>query len=323
LLTGYHSQLVRGADRVGANAMTNSSEIDVLFRLPLAEFTAARNALASSLKKQKRPVEAEEVKSLPKPPATAWAVNQLFWAQSQEFEQLFELGEKVRSSSGTPAALRTLLDARRTLISELTRRAAAVLRESGHAVSLDATRRITVTLETLSSTGRTDAISRAGRLTSDLEPLGFEDLAAMFVPREPPQQGRVLPFGHEAREKKAAEIRAAEAARAERRAAEKKAAEQKAAEAAAAAMERAKQEVKAAEGALKTARMRARATEAALAKAKQHTTRIEAQKRELEKRLEEALEAQQQVADEASSSAQALVDAEEALARARARLAGE
>ena len=44
-------------------------EIDALFRLPLTEFTAARNALATQITKAGRAAEAKRVKSLPKPPA--------------------------------------------------------------------------------------------------------------------------------------------------------------------------------------------------------------------------------------------------------------
>jgi hypothetical protein len=49
------------------------SRVDELYQLPLDEFTAARNALAKSLKGE----EAESVKRLQKPTIVPWAVNQL------------------------------------------------------------------------------------------------------------------------------------------------------------------------------------------------------------------------------------------------------
>ena len=58
--------------------MTRTDEIDALFALPLAELTAARNALASRLRKEERAAEAERVTAIPRRPATAWAVNQLY-----------------------------------------------------------------------------------------------------------------------------------------------------------------------------------------------------------------------------------------------------
>jgi flagellar biosynthesis GTPase FlhF len=298
-----------------------TSDIEALFALPLAEFTAARNALASALRKQKRTAEAAEVKALPKPSATAWAVNQLFWQYPRDFERLFELGAKVRDASGAPGTLRALLEERRALLSEMTSRAATLLHGAGHASSLDALRRMTITLETLSSIGRTGNGPLPGRLTVDLEPLGFDDLAALLLVQEPPQ-GKVLPFGHEAREKKAAESKAADAAKAERKAAEEKAAERKAAEALAAARARAKQAVKDAEQSLKSARQRAQRTEAALLEASKHAAALEAQKRDLEEQLNQALEARSAAAEEAVRAARAIEEAEQTLARARATLSG-
>ena len=56
------------------NADKVEEDINRLFELPLAEFTAARNALATRLKKAGRSGDAERVKSLAKPPVSAWAV---------------------------------------------------------------------------------------------------------------------------------------------------------------------------------------------------------------------------------------------------------
>ncbi len=56
-----------------------AADVDALYQLSLPEFTAARNALASRLKKSGRSEEAEAVKGLQKPPISAWTVNQLFW----------------------------------------------------------------------------------------------------------------------------------------------------------------------------------------------------------------------------------------------------
>src|SRR5687767_13381619 len=154
--------------------MTPPSDIDALFKLPLPEFTAARNTLAARLKKEGRTGEAERVKAMPKPPATAWAVNQLFWRHRKEMERLLTIGEKVRvAQTGRPADLRRLLDERRTVVSSLTNRAADILVDAGHAASQDAKRRMAINLESLAAWGHSNGESQAGRLTADLEPLGF------------------------------------------------------------------------------------------------------------------------------------------------------
>src|SRR6185503_12426637 len=64
------------------------SDLDALFQLPLTEFTGARNALAAQLKKSGRGDEAARVKALPKPPVSAWAVNQLYWNHREAFDRL-------------------------------------------------------------------------------------------------------------------------------------------------------------------------------------------------------------------------------------------
>src|ERR1051325_10512067 len=71
-------------------------EIDDLFRLPLAEFTGARNALAARLKKEGRSNDAERVKLLGKPSVSAWTVNQLYWNHREAFDKLIATGKRLK-----------------------------------------------------------------------------------------------------------------------------------------------------------------------------------------------------------------------------------
>src|SRR6185436_12551541 len=93
-------------------------DVDALFRLPLAEFTGARNGLASQLKKSGRSDEAARVKALAKPSVSAWAVNQLFWNHREAFDQLIASGERFHKaqtsrSAGKATDMREALEARR------------------------------------------------------------------------------------------------------------------------------------------------------------------------------------------------------------------
>ena len=74
------------------------ADVDALFRLPVAEFTVARNALAAELKKSGRGEDAARVKALAKPSISAWAVNQLYWDHREEFDQLIALGERIHQA---------------------------------------------------------------------------------------------------------------------------------------------------------------------------------------------------------------------------------
>ncbi|MEO8380221.1 MAG: hypothetical protein ABI779_11210 [Acidobacteriota bacterium] len=275
--------------------MKPPSEVDALFTLSLAEFTAARNALAARLKKEGRTGEAERVKALPKPPATAWAVNQLFWRQPGEVERLLTIGEKVREAqTGSAADLRVLLEERRRVISDLTKRTAAILREADHADSQDALRRVTTNLESLAAWGRANAGAQAGRLTADLEPLGFDGLAALLDGKQL-EPGKVLQFRRTASAKRSEEDEAT-------------------------ARAQAKEAIKAAEKKLTEARREAERAEAVLEKAGARAQALEQQKQELETRLEKAEEEARTAVNEARKRAQAVAEAERALSKARAAL---
>src|SRR5687768_2431422 len=176
---------VKGAKAPEATPI--DAEIDALFQLPLPEFTAARNALAARLKKAGQSDEADRIKALPKPSVPAWTVNQLYFRKRDAFDRLIATGERFRQAqashlAGKPADIRGPLEARRTALSDLAKLAAATLKQSGNNPTPDTMRRITTTLEALSTYGALPDAPRGGRLTDDVEPPGFETLAAL-VPR--------------------------------------------------------------------------------------------------------------------------------------------
>lgn len=164
-------------------------DVDSLFRLPLAEFTGARNALAAKLKKSGRGDEAVPVKALGKPSVSAWAVNQLYWSHRAAFDRLVASGESFHKaqtsrSAGKVADIRATLEARRQDLAKLSDLAASLLRDAGHNPSLDTIRRVTATLEGISAfASRSDSRHpwSPGRLTEDVDPPGFESFAS-FIP---------------------------------------------------------------------------------------------------------------------------------------------
>ena len=85
------------------------NEIDALFVLPLADFTGARNALAARLKKDGRADDAERVKSLRKPPVSAWVVNQLYWRHREAFDRLLATGDQFRKAQASLSLFRDSL----------------------------------------------------------------------------------------------------------------------------------------------------------------------------------------------------------------------
>ena len=305
------------------------AHIDELYQLPVAEFTAARNALAGRLKKGGHTEDAERVKALQKPSLTAWAVNQLYWKRRDAYDRLIAAGERFRKAqasqlAGKPADIREPLEARRTALAEMSKLAAATLRQAGSNPTPDTMRRITTTLEALSTYGALPDAPRAGRLSDDVDPPGFEALSAL-VPRIGGPGGatgptRIIAF-HQQKKKGAKDPRRKKGTPEEE--AEREAEERKAQRAAA------KAALQEAERALREARKAAQKAEEALKEAAARAKEAEHDKAEAERRFEQASadadaarQTARKVAADAEEAAQAVEDAERALDKATAELSG-
>lgn len=308
-----------------AAAAPLDAEIDALYQLPHAEFTAARNALAARLKKAGRADAADTVKALQKPSLTAWTVNQLYWKKRDAFDRLITAGERFRTAqashlAGKSGDIRGPLEARRAALAEMAKLAAATLRGGGGNPAPDAMRRITTTLEALSTYGSLPEAPRAGRLSDDVDPPGFETLAAL-VPRVGGSGGttgpsRIIPFQHAAKPAKPPrrKLTAEEDARRE--------AEERNARIAAA-----REAVRDAERLLRDARKEAQQAEQVLKKAAARAKEAEKARTDAERIFEKAAaEAEaahkeaRHVAAAAENAAQAVEDAERELEKARREL---
>lgn len=292
--------------------LDTDAEIDALFQLPLADFTSARNALATRLRREGHDPEAERVKALQKPPISAWAVNQLHWRHRDEMDALLDAGERFRKAQATQLAgrkadLRQVLNERRDALSALMKRASGILRDAGHASTPETSRRVATTLEALATWGRTPEAPHAGRLSDDVEAPGFEALAAL-VPRagsgkQAAEPSRLLHFRREERRRDSKE--------------------KKAEEDAAAREARAREAVREAERTLRDARRDAERAQAALKKAAARAKSAEAERAELEARYETqraeaeaAAKEARRLAEQAEAAAEAVTDAERAVERA-------
>ena len=158
-------------------------DVDELFKLPLTEFTDARNTLAKRLKQSGRANDANVVKTLTKPSVSAWTVNQLYWHHRDAFEELLAAGQRFRKAQrgGKVADMRGELDARRKALSQLSDLASSLLNNP----TPDMIRRVSTTLEAMSALASFSDGPTPGRLSQDVDPPGFESLAS-FVPAERP-----------------------------------------------------------------------------------------------------------------------------------------
>jgi hypothetical protein len=211
-----------------------NDQIDELYRLPLDQFTKARNTLAKSLSG----TEKTQIASLGKPSLPMWVVNQLFWQDAPTYKALIDASEKLRAAhraalSGRKADTRTADQLHRTTVEKAFAKAIGLADKRGVKIT-DPVREIV--RRTLAALPGEEA---PGRLTRAPEPAGFSLLTGVKVRPEPEvrrpksnaqaererqEAERKAREEQKAREKREREIRKAEQAlkNAERRLAELK-----------------------------------------------------------------------------------------------------
>jgi hypothetical protein len=162
-------------------------EVDKLYQAPLAEFTAARNALVSRIKAAHGADAAAHVKALLKPSIAAWTLNQLYWRHQPEFMALLMAGDALRLAQqqrlgGAEVDLAPPTRSRQSAIDNLLALATDILKEGGHAPSPDMRQRLRGSLDALAAYGTGSLAPKAGRLTEDVPAPGFAALAGLAVP---------------------------------------------------------------------------------------------------------------------------------------------
>jgi hypothetical protein len=161
-----------------------------LYGLPLDEFIGARDALARELRQRGEREEADAVRQLRKPSVPAWAINQLARAEGTKVRRLIEAEDELRRAHGASEdRFRDALAAERQTAAELVKDAARILTESGRPPTEATLERIAATLQAAAADEAHREELAEGRLSEELEPLGFEALAGVKLPkRERPRR---------------------------------------------------------------------------------------------------------------------------------------
>jgi hypothetical protein len=152
---------------------------DELYRLPLADFTRARDELARRLRQEGLRDEAAAVKALRKPTLAAWALNQLARRRRHEVERLLATGKRLREAQeallagGDRSALQRASAEERELVAELTRNATALAGEVGRSATGSLEERIRATLHAAALDEQAAAELAAGRLVREREAVGL------------------------------------------------------------------------------------------------------------------------------------------------------
>ncbi|HEY5935752.1 MAG TPA: hypothetical protein VIU61_13985 [Kofleriaceae bacterium] len=154
-----------------------------LYQAPHATFVTERKRLAGELKAAGDKAGATKLGKLPRPPISAWAVNQLWWHARDAFEAMLESAERLREGNLAASA------EHREAIAKLRARAASLLADAGNAAAESTLRRVTTTLAAIAATGGFDP-DPPGALGADRDPPGFE---AIGIAAEPVERTRPAP----------------------------------------------------------------------------------------------------------------------------------
>lgn len=164
--------------------MALDDDIDRLYALPLEDFTAARNELATSLTKEGKREDAERVKTLRKPSISAWAVNQLARKERMQVRSLATSAERLRKAQagllrgGDAEELRASVERQRDVVGALVKRAQELLHEAGHPTTEATMERVRGTLTAVAGNEEGAKLVEQGRLEADLDPAGFGPMMA-------------------------------------------------------------------------------------------------------------------------------------------------
>ena len=150
-------------------------QIDELYQLPLADFTAARTALAKTLSGD----QARQVRALKKPTAVPAAVNQLYWNARPIYDAAMKAGHALRAAQiatlkGKKADVRAATEDHRKTIASAVRRAVELASDAGLNPNTDQLARM---FEALSLAAT--APPAPGRFVDVIAPSGFDALAGV------------------------------------------------------------------------------------------------------------------------------------------------
>jgi hypothetical protein len=153
--------------------MNLEKEIDRLYGLPVEEFTAARNDLAKRLRAEGERAAPARVKELRKPTAAAGVVNRLARSERMNMRALLTAGERLRNAQakllkgGAPNAVHKAAEDERKALSALLD---AARRDGAGEPVL---RKVEQTLRAAAIDEEARELIKQGRLTEDLQPVGF------------------------------------------------------------------------------------------------------------------------------------------------------
>lgn len=180
----------------GARPLTVSledAELDDLFALPLAEFVEKRNALARRLKQAGDGEASSHVKKLGKPSVSAWVINQIARQRRELLDELLAAIDRVGAAQigalygreDAPELPETMREERQ-VATRVETAVADLLDEAGYVASKATIERTLRSLRAAAADPKHRDALTAGRMVEDIDPPGFDGLAAQVGDMPPP-----------------------------------------------------------------------------------------------------------------------------------------
>lgn len=168
------------------------AELDRLYGGKAATFVAERNGIAKALRAAGDRNRAAEIAGLPRPTPVAWAINQLHFRAKNLLDALRDAGLELRRAQEAALPAEEFAGRKRAhqkAIGAATERALGLIDEDGQTPNAGLKRRLEMTLNLFSAAAE-DMSPPPGRMSAELEPLGFDALTtvARAAPRPPPKR---------------------------------------------------------------------------------------------------------------------------------------
>jgi hypothetical protein len=168
------------------------ADLDRLYGGKAATFVAERNGIAKALRAAGDRTAAAEIAALPRPTPVAWAINQLHFHAKDVLDALRAAGLELRRAQEAALPAEEFAERKRghqKAVSAATERALAFVEEDGQTPNAGLKRRLEMTLNLFSAAAE-DVTPPPGRMSAELEPLGFDALTtvAKAAPRPPPKR---------------------------------------------------------------------------------------------------------------------------------------
>jgi hypothetical protein len=171
--------------------------VDGLLALPPQQFTEARNAAAKQARADGRREVADEIKRLPRPPVSLWALNRLAHEQPELIEAFLSAADELRQAHRGGGDIRAAMPPVRDAEAHVVAAAGELARAHGMNVTETVLRALRETLSAATADGEVATAVRDGRLLREPEAPSIDQILASLPPapaaartKKPPQRDR-------------------------------------------------------------------------------------------------------------------------------------